>query len=561
MKRRICITTVAVAITLIASSCFGSCFGCGGYDGGESSEPITYTVQYTDDGGVHTVTVTKGEPYSISAIPEKFGYEFLGLFDAETGGTKFVNAQGSSVSPFNDNASIVLYPQYKAKEYTLVLDYQGAEISGARQFTVNYGENLPELPKNLKLDYHDFSGWYTAKDCGGTQVADKYGLVPVVSEVNEKNFDLSVDSTIIYLYAGFNAKTYTVTFNYGAGEESEEVKVEHGTPIKSVITTKRDKNGWGVLTWSKLPNDTTGSGIFDGKVTDDLVLYAVEYAPVIELDTNGGKEIAAVVARAGEEVILPVPVRGNYKFVYWADEKGNKTDIVKMPEGGARLKAVWRAKIVFDENGGSEVEDICVATGENITLPVPEKEGYIFAGWYTVDKEKYDATKMPSAGIALKAGWYRAKVISKTLVSNSTESKKVVYDNSLSAKNRLKIDLSKEMPSVPSKGVAINYEINFKWGNTDKYVKANGKVALYEGDELNSDYELAKKSLSHNNQWDRYLDDSLNGSTIIHKNVLYFYYCGTGNLQITLSGGYGANVGFYDIRVKITYPDTATLFL
>ena len=92
MKRRICITTVAVAITLIASSCFGSCFGCGDYDGGESPEPITYTVQYTDDGGVHTVTVTKGEPYSISAIPEKFGYEFLGLFDAETGGTKFVNA-------------------------------------------------------------------------------------------------------------------------------------------------------------------------------------------------------------------------------------------------------------------------------------------------------------------------------------------------------------------------------------------------------------------------------------------------------------------------------------
>ena len=484
MKRRICITTVAVAITLIASSCFGSCFGCGGYEGGESPEPITYTVQYTDDGGVHTVTVTKGEPYSISAIPEKFGYEFLGLFDAETGGTKFVNAQGSSVSPFNDNASIVLYPQYKAKEYTLVLDYQGAEISGARQFTVNYGENLPELPKNLKLDYHDFSGWYTAKDCEGTQVADKYGLVPVVSEVNEKNFNLSVDSTIIYLYAGFKAKTYTVTFNYGAGEESEEVKVEHGTPIKSVITTKRDKNGWGVLTWSKLPNDTTGSGIFDGKVTDDLVLYAVEYAPVIELDANGGKEIAAVVARAGEEVVLPVPVRANYKFVYWADEKGNKTDIVTMPENGARLKAVWRAKIVFDENGGSEVEDICVATGENITLPVPEKEGYIFAGWYTVDKEKYDASKMPSASVILKAGWYK------------TEQTKVVIDtkNAISINSVMdrggpyaSVDLSKYVPNGGKVTIIFHIQIVCT-SSTNTGTNDNIQFRIYESSKRTEAY-------------------------------------------------------------------------
>lgn len=495
MKRRICITAVAVAITLIASSCFGSCFGCGGYDGGESSESITYTVQYTDDGGVHTITVTKGEPYSISAIPEKFGYEFLGLFDAETGGTKFVNAQGSSVSPFNDNASIVLYPQYKAKEYTLVLDYQGAEISGSRQFTVSYGDNLPELPKNLKLDYHDFSGWYTAKDCEGMQVADKYGLVPVVSEVNEKNFDLTVDSTIIYLYAGFNAKTYTVTFNYGAGEESEEVKVEHGTPIKSVITTKRDKNGWGVLTWSKLPNDTTGSGIFDGKVTDDLVLYAVEYAPVIELDTNGGKEIAAVVARAGEEVILPVPVRANYKFVYWADEKGNKTDIVTMPENGARLKAVWRAKIVFDENGGSEVEDICVATGENITLPVPEKEGYIFAGWYTADREKYDATKMPSASIKLKAGWYKTEYV-KVVVSDFNDYggyHRVNGSNTFNSDPDTSVDLSKYIPNGGKivvcfhikvlcvyKNAAgnINYRIYGTGKMTEAYFKGNGSFGV-----------------------------------------------------------------------------------
>lgn len=554
MKRRICITTVAVAITLIASSCFGSCFGCGGYEGGESSEPITYTVQYTDDGGVHTVTVTKGEPYSISAIPEKFGYEFLGLFDAETGGTKFVNAQGSSVSPFNDNASIVLYPQYKAKEYTLVLDYQGAEISGARQFTVNYGENLPELPKNLKLDYHDFSGWYTAKDCEGTQVADKYGLVPVVSEVNEKNFDLSVDSTIIYLYAGFNAKTYTVTFNYGAGEESEEVKVEHGTPIKSVITTKRDKNGWGVLTWSKLPNDTTGSGIFDGKVTDDLVLYAVEYAPVIELDTNGGKEIAAVIARAGEEVILPVPVRANYKFVYWADEKGNKTDIVKMPEGGARLKAVWRAKIVFDENGGSEVEDICVATGENITLPVPEKEGYIFAGWYTVDKEKYDATKMPSASIKLKAGWNKTKhvqvVVTKRDYNWGSYGNLYRVGNSFTSAPQSSIDLAEFIPN----GGTVILQIHVQISCRTKSASGNVLYRIYETSKMSDSYLRGSGSFDGVNTTD-YKSYTSQSILSLNSNHIYVWF------MAVCTGTQSSSFGLTDFWFDLYYPDTSYLYL
>ena len=44
----------------------------------EDEEPSEFIIQYSDDTGVHQITVGAGEPYSISRIPLKTGYDFLG---------------------------------------------------------------------------------------------------------------------------------------------------------------------------------------------------------------------------------------------------------------------------------------------------------------------------------------------------------------------------------------------------------------------------------------------------------------------------------------------------
>ncbi len=54
--------------------------------------------------------------------------------------------------------------------------------------------------------------------------------------------------------------------------------------------------------------------------------------------------------------------------------------------GVAGLDTAKKNEIKFEENGGSPVEDIIVSQGETITLPISEREGYTFVGWY-VDEE------------------------------------------------------------------------------------------------------------------------------------------------------------------------------
>lgn len=393
---------IMVAVIL----CLTCLSGCGLFDNNKT--PTEYIIQYTDDTGTHTLTVADGAPYSLEVLPVRLGYDFIGLFDAKVEGTQYVDETGQSLAPFTDKKNIVLFPRFTAKEYTIVLDYQGATITGERSITVKYDEKLPELPKNLSKEHSEFTGWYTEENCGGIQVADSDGLIPDKSTLNDTLFDIEDASEYLYLYAGFDIETFTVTFNYDNGIPQEEMKVEYNTPISEIIPETRNNEGKAVLNWSKMSN---GEPIFTGNITYDMVLYAVEWAPVIELDLNGGKGKNAVVAREGATVALPTPVRENYKFLYWETMRGEEANITQMPADGAQLKAVWQAMLVFDENGGTAVQNISQAAGTAVTLPIPEKEGFIFAGWYTADEEKYTASSMPATSVELQAGWYKPKEI------------------------------------------------------------------------------------------------------------------------------------------------------
>lgn len=406
MKRKILIITVCT-IVLIMLCVFGMS-GCSifGSDS-DKSEPGTYTIQYTDDMGLHQISVTEGELYNIETIPEREGYTFDGLYSAEVGGTQYVSAKGLSVSAFTDNKNMVLYPRFTAKSFTVILDYQGAPVVGNRQITVSYNSSLPELPKTLELEHQEFLGWYTEKNCGGTQIADPYGLVPVVSVVNNNTFDLSGE--YIYLYAGFTAEKVTVTCCFESGIASEDIEVEYGTPVSQVVPETR-VDGKVPLTWSK----TRGGEVFSGKITEDVVLYAIEYAPVIEFDTNGGEAIVGMVARAGTVIALPTPVKARYAFNGWYTNEGVEFTKTTMPSQSLKLIAKWNPMLIFNERGGEDVSDVSGAPGDKITLPETTKDGYIFAGWYTEDGEAYDTASMPENSINLEARYY--KVCEKTIV-------------------------------------------------------------------------------------------------------------------------------------------------
>lgn len=315
--------------------------GCG--DAGKE-----YVIRYTDDSGAHRLAVSSGVPYYLEIVPARRGYIFEGLFDAEIGGTRYVSESGASLAPFTAEKDMTLFPRFKAKEYGVILDYQGADVIGDRRFTVAYDSSLPELPKYLVGAHKTFLGWYTKANCEGTRVFDEHGAIPNVSTLNDTNFDLSDDT--ITLYAGFEIEKLTVTCFFGADVQSEDIEIEYDT-YASEIVTKTRVNGKAPIAWSK----TIGGKVWNGKITDAVSLYAVEYAPIIELDNNGGAGPNVVIARAGDAVALPKPT----------------------------------------------------------------KAGFVFAGWYTAGKDRYTTATMPAVGIGLKAGWYKAGEISKVLLTDA----------------------------------------------------------------------------------------------------------------------------------------------
>lgn len=547
----VCIMVICAAIMSFLVGCFDN-----GDDGSSTpSEPSTYTIQYTDDTGTHTIEVKDGDPFSIEAIPVREGYKFVGLFDAESGGKQYVSANGSSLQPFTDKKNIVLFPQYTPNEYIFILDYGDAEVVGERQITAKFGLSLPELPTKLSMDHYTFSGWYTQPECKGVKIADSYGLVPKVSIVNGENFDLNAE--YITLYAGFEIQKFSVTLNFGDGIQSQIIKVGYNTPISQIVPDVRNNRGEAVLTWSKTQG---GSDIFKSNITEDTVLYAVEWAPVIELDVNGGEEVVPVVAKAGSLITLPVPVRENYKFMGWQNSSGEITELSTMPSGGAELTAKWQAMIVFDENGGSEVSDISLPSGSAVTLPTPVRNGYVFAGWYTQDKTEYETSSMPASGIALKAGWYKKEVVSKTIIAGDDSLRLNGYKSPTTQHYQILLS-----SLVEGLDVSVSMDLNVKLTFSTQH-----EVSTVDLEKFNPSISCTLSRSATAGNSDTYLSTTFGSNYVttwqnremeaditVNEGVFYIIF------KVFNEKGYVMNANVYvtDFKIEITYPDTSVVNL
>lgn len=520
-----------------------------------------YVVQYADHNGLHTVQVEMGLAFELKdELPYKEGYVFLGLFDQEVGGNMIVNSSGVSVGVFDRKTNLMLYPQFAPMKFNLDLDFQGATPTGARRFEVEYDGTLPDLPLNLSVEHKNFMGWFLEPDCEGTQIADTHGILPGCSKITSSVFDISKDT--ITLYAGFEYVRFDVTFHFGYGLPDETMKVQYGTDIQNVVPKTR-KDGFAVLSWSL----NEGGDVFHGQVLNEMELYAIEYAPCIEFDVNGGKELTPLVARAGTPITLPTPQKRYAEFVAWVLPDNTAFTWTTMPSNSVTIKALWMPKIVFNVNGGETVADIVQEAGTELTLPKTSRDGYLFAGWYKKSGELFTARVMPEEGLELKAGWYLAIKETKVLYPNTSDKKLdggadgLDGKYSLKASRRLKIVID-SLTNIPSTGVMIDIKVSFQWGNDDRHYSAQGAVALYEGSEFSSAYELGKKTLKHDDGYSTMIKDylELKGVTV-HTNELYFYYAAAGNGKIYLNGGYGYNASFTDITAEILTPNTARFSL
>ncbi len=553
MKKRILFLTLLTLVMTCVIMCF---FGCS-----EEEEEVYNLVQYTDDDGLHTITATPGEFYELKTIPEKEGHQFLGLYDAAVGGIQYVNDKGVAVVPFAGDKNLMLYPQYQINTYTVVLDFGEAPVVGSRSYEVTWGANIPALPTNCTIEHKVFEGWFTEPDCGGTQIADEYSFLAGKSTVNSKNFDLTDPEGVINLYAGFTWEKHDVTFYFGTGMSEEVMKVSYGTPISQVVPKTR-KDGKAVLTWSKRQNDTEGAYLFTGKIEGDTVLYAAEWAPVIELDTTGGDEAIPVVARPGSAITLPSATREHYKFLYWRYAEGGIAEITTMPNESITLCALWQAMVVFDENGGNDVADVSQLPGFTIQLPVPTREGYLFAGWYNEAKEVYTSTTMPMESVVLKAGWYKAK--EKTFVMYKGNEYASVADggpkwctfdlSKLNGFNAEGLQYYQVDIKVKIKPHSVDYSLVGERG--DYY--SNVTVALYSKNTYSTAYQISSSETYPHENAQTY--QSKEYSALVRDNDGVIYLCFKGD---RVAQWVGCTAYFYisDLSAVVSYPDTSVLYL
>lgn len=187
---------VLLAGVLLVCTALTGCFGSGEDD--SSGEPKMWIIQYTDDNGTHQLQVMEGMPYSIEdEIPERIGYEFLGLFDMEEGGTRYIAANGGCMSVYTDKRNMVLFPQWQAKKYLFVLNYGNAHSEGVNRIEVAFGEEILSLPEDLYCDGSNFVGWYSSKDASGKRFINGTTL-------NKSHVALADEDDCITLYAVFS---------------------------------------------------------------------------------------------------------------------------------------------------------------------------------------------------------------------------------------------------------------------------------------------------------------------------------------------------------------------
>ena len=111
--------------------------------------------------------------------------------------------------------------------------------------------------------------------------------------------------------------------------------------------------------------------------------------------TNGGKEIAPITLKKGEELNLPTAEKEGRVFADWYYDEGFASVCPKKitAQKDETLYARYGAVLTFVTDGGTEVQPRTYFEGEELgTLPTTYKDGFSFGGWY------YDAEHSLSVG-------------------------------------------------------------------------------------------------------------------------------------------------------------------
>ena len=323
---------------------------------------VFLTISFDTDGGSEMVDLdVTSEPLK-ELIPEKEGYTFLGwyynnkrinwdkrelvnLVETKIGSNGCIIPKNITLkarwAPKEENATVECNNDIVYK-----IDFVTNASTGIRPYysTDNYYENLPVLSR----DNYNFLGWYLEKDFKTKATDDVLKSLDTMSEITKDK--------------------------YGC---------EKAQPV--TLYAK----------WEKIDKCMSGG-----------------YAMYVRYQTNGGSEERADFVVVNSNIIkkLHIPKRYGYVFAGWYYDKALTDRVItnilpklkkdkKTDANGCalysdvNLYAKWINNSVYDSllyylnfqtNGADPIKtmEVPVKSESTALLPVPEREGYVFAGWY-----------------------------------------------------------------------------------------------------------------------------------------------------------------------------------
>ncbi|KOY84199.1 hypothetical protein ADM90_02015 [Lysinibacillus macroides] len=407
-------------------------------------EAFPYHITYerndatSGDAPINKLTYQQGDTVTVqnnSGILERTGHTFVG-WNTQANGTGDDYAENTSFTMGAQNQTF--YAKWIPNNYKVIFESNGGSDVAEQQVLYNEKAIAPPVPSKQG---HTFAGWYTDGN-------------------EEWDFAMDVVTKDITLYAQWTENpTYTMTYDSNGATGGDVPKDTQRYEENTSVTVQGNsgnltRTGYTFAGWntqadgqgdSYAENDTfimgTSNQILYAQWTENPT-YTVTYNPNgatdgdIPEDTQRYEENTSVTVQGNSGNLE----RTGYTFVGWntqVDGQGDsyvENDAFIMGTSNQILYAKWIPnpyKVIFESNGGSDVAEQQVLYNEKaIEPPMPSKQGYTFAGWYTDGNDKWDfAIDVVMEDITLYAQWTANPTYTVTYDSNGATDGMVPHDN------------------------------------------------------------------------------------------------------------------------------------
>jgi len=307
----------------------------------------TYTVSFNANGGSLVgnaiQAVTSGSNVIQPNNPNRSGYTFIGWYTD-------INCTNEYDFTNQVTSNFTLYAGWGIKTYVVNFNANGGVLTGNTNQTVSSGSTVTQ-PSNPTRNEYDFTGWYTDIDC-----------------TNKYDFENQITSSFT-LYAGWEIKNYTVSFNANGGTLTSNTIQTVSSGSKVTEPSNPTRNEYNFIGWYTDRN-CTNKYDFTNQVTSNFTLYAGWKIKtyVVTFNATYGTltgNTSQTVSSGGKVVQPSNPIHNKYNFTGWYTDSSctNLYDFSLPVTTSFTLYAGWKSlekyiSYLFDSLEGEGPHDV-----------------------------------------------------------------------------------------------------------------------------------------------------------------------------------------------------------